>query len=256
MLPPRVLPTLIAIALLAAAHAADIGISPPRLDLTGPPGSTVSGTVTVITSATGEQQIAVDLGDWTMDVRGDMAFFEAASLAFGASEWIALDIEAFVLRDGGTREVRVDVTFPDDADGTHQAMVFFTVLPPASEAPGVGVITTTRVGLTVYATAEGTERNGAELVDLYQLDDRTLAVVLVNHGNTVMRLGGVLEIRDDGGEAVRRLEVPDVPVLRESERELTFVLPADLASGFYVALALIQDSRGGILAGELPFEVP
>ena len=135
-------------------------------------------------------------------------------------------------------------------------MVFFTVVPPEAQRDGVGVATTTRVGLTVYVTIAGTERAGSELVDMYQPDDRSLTTVIQNTGNTVMRLGGAVEIRDEAGDVVRRLDVPDVPVLRESERELTFTLPDDLPSGFYVALALIEDSRGGILAGELPFDVP
>ncbi len=242
--------------LLASANAADIGIAPPRLDLVGTAGATVTGTVTVITSAPRDQQIASALGDWTMDLQGEMAFFEAASLPYAASAWITLDRDEFVLAGGGAREVRVDVAIPDDAEGTFQAMVFFTVLPPPAETPGVGVLTTTRVGLTVYVTAAGTERSGAELLDLYQSGSRSLAAVILNTGNTVMRLGGVIEIRDEAGDVVRRLDVPDVPVLRESERELTFALPDDLESGFYVALALIEDSRGGVLAGELPFDVP
>ncbi|MDF1524136.1 MAG: hypothetical protein P1P87_15135, partial [Trueperaceae bacterium] len=138
----------------------------------------------------------------------------------------------------------------------HQAMVFFTVVPPPTDTPGVGVTTTTRVGLTVYVTVTGTERSGSELVDLYQPDDATLAAVVVNTGNTVMRLGGVIELRDEAGEVVQRLPVPDVPVLRESEREVRFALPNDLEPGFYVVLALIEDDRGGLLAGELTIEVP
>ena len=241
---------------LTAVLAADIGISPPRLNLVGTPGSSVTGTVMVITSARGDQQIAAEVGDWTMDLRGEMAFFASGSLLGGASNWTTLDVDEFVLTGGGTREVRVDVAVPDDADGTHQAMVFFTVLPRPTETAGVGVLTTTRIGLTVYVTVAGTERAGSELVDMYQGDDSSLTAVILNIGNTVMRLGGVVEIRDEAGDVVRRLDVPDVPVLRESERELTFALPDDLESGFYVALALIEDSRGGILAGELPFDVP
>jgi hypothetical protein len=102
----------------------------------------------------------------------------------------------------------------------------------------------------------GTERAGSELVDLYQADDRTITAVILNTGNTVMRLGGEIQLRDESGVVRHTLEVPNVPVLRESERELTFELPDEVEPGFYVALALIQDSRGGVLAGELPLEVP
>jgi hypothetical protein len=71
-----------------------------------------------------------------------------------------------------------------------------------------------------------------------------------------MRLAGAVELRDESGAVRYRLEVPDVPVLRESERAVTFDLPAEIEPGLYVALALIEDSRGGVLAGELLLEVP
>ena len=241
---------------IPAAFAADIGISPPRLDLVGAAGERITATVTVITSARTEQQVAAEIGDWTMDPRGEMAFLPAGSLDHSAAGWLELDTDAFVLVGDSSREVRLEVIIPLDAEGTHQAMAFFTVVPPPTEGSGVGVVTTTRVGLTVYVTVAGTERGGAELLDLYQSGADTLTAVIVNTGNTVMRLGGVVELRNEAGEVARRLEVPDVPVLRESERELSFTLPDDLPSGFYVALALIEDSRGGVLAGELPFDVP
>jgi hypothetical protein len=220
------------------------------------PGQTVTTTVTVLTTAATEQRVAAEISDWTLGAGGELTYLPPASLAASASSWLALEANEFVLAPNGTRDLRIEVTVPPDAEGTHHAMVFFTVVPPPTDAPGVGVTTTTRVGLTVYVTVTGTERPGSELVDLYQPDAATLAAVVVNTGNTVMRLGGVLELRDEAGDVVHRLPVPDVPVLRESEREVRFDLPEDLEPGFYVALALIEDDRGGLLAGELPIEVP
>jgi hypothetical protein len=246
------------LALLTISHAADIGLSPPRIELVGEHGETVVTTVNVLTTSSGDQQITGATSDWTMNVSGGATFLPAGSVPSGASGWIDLDADEFVLPPRGARAVRLAITIPDDraVAGTHHAMVFFTVVPPPTETRGVGVITTARVGLTVYVTVAGTERPGSELADLYQADDRTITAVILNTGNTVMRLGGEIQLRDEAGEVRYTLEVPDVPVLRESERELTFTLPDEVAPGFYVALALIQDSRGGVLAGELPLEVP
>lgn len=247
---------LFAVLLGGPAWAADIGITPPRLTLNAPAGGTATATFSVLTSAATEQQVAAALSDWLLDAAGDIAFLPPGALPYSAAGWLTLESDAFVLEPAGSREIRLEVTVPPDAEGTHQAMVFFTVVPPPSDTPGVGVTTTTRVGLTVYVTVTGTERSGAELVDLYQPDEATLAAVVVNTGNTVMRLGGVIEIRDEAGDVVHSLPVPDVPILRESEREVGFALPDDLEPGFYVVLALIEDDRGGLLAGELTIEVP
>ena len=244
--------------LLTISHAADIGLSPPRIELAGQPGETIVATVNVLTTSAGDQQVASAVSDWTVSVTGGATFLPAGSVLFGATSWIDLDADEFVLAPQGAREVRLAITIPDDPTvaGTYHAMVFFTVVPPPTDTRGVGVITTARVGLTVYVTIAGTERAGSELVDLYQADDRTITAVILNTGNTVMRLGGEIQLRDEAGEVRHVLEVPDVPVLRESERELTFTLPEEVEPGFYVALALIQDIRGGVLAGELPLEVP
>jgi hypothetical protein len=250
--------TLALLVLLGSTNvlAADIGISPPRHELVAAAGENVITTVTVLTTADGEQHVYGNLGDLNLDITGNAIYFAPGSTTHSAAAWITLDVNDFVLSPRQARDVRLSVAIPPDALGTHHAMVFFTVVPPPTEIRGVGVITTARVGLTVYVTVAGTERAGSELVDLYQADDRTITAVILNTGNTVMRLGGEIQLRDEAGEVRHTLEVPDVPVLRESERELTFDLPDDIEPGFYVALALIQDSRGGVLAGELPFEVP
>lgn len=249
---------LLVILLFAApsALAADLGLTPPRLALSAPPGEVAVATVTVLTTASTKQQIAAEVRDWAMNIDGELTYLPAGSTETSAASWLTLEADEFVLEAGGTREIRIEARIPEGAEGTHHAMVFFTVVPPPSDTPGVGVTTTTRIGLTVYVTVVGTERDGAELVDLFRPDDTTLAVVVVNTGNTVMRLGGAIEIRDDVGDVRRVIPVPDVPVLRDSEREVRVDLPEDLGPGFYVVLALIEDDRGGLLAGELPFEVP
>jgi hypothetical protein len=252
----RILGLLVALALTSVGWSADIGLSPSRMVLTLPAGSSNTVTATVLTTASYEQLVRVAVSDWHLSVTGSLGFLAANTTRHSASGWIRSEADELGLAPGDSREYRFEIVVPDDAEGTHHTMLFFSVEPPVTETGGVGVITTTRIGLTVYVTVAGTERAGSELVDLYQADDRTITAVILNTGNTVMRLGGEIQLRDEAGAVRHTLEVPDVPVLRESERELTFELPDDLEPGFYVALALIQDSRGGVLAGELPLEVP
>ena len=249
---------LIAFSLLCFVQAADIGLSPPRFDLSARLGETVTETVIVLSDAPEVQQIQVEMGDWLMGPAGDLIFLPPGSVEVSASNWVAPEATVFELGASASREFRVSVTVPEDANlnGTYHTMAFFTVIPPPTETSGVGVVTTTRIGLTVYVTVAGTEDNSSELVDLFQVDDRVVTAAVANVGNTVMRLGGLLELRDEQGATKYRIEVPDVPVLRDSEREVEMILPEEVAPGFYVVLALIEDSRGGLLVGELPIEVP
>lgn len=239
------------------AHAADIGLSPPRLEFTVEPGETITETVTLLTDSVDDQQLQVEVQDFTLDPTGEVSTLPAGSLDTSSAPWITPELTDFVLAGGDGREFRVSVTVPNDAslEGTYHAMVFFTVVPPPSETEGIGVVTTTRIGLTIYVTVASTENNTSELVDFFQDDDKTMTFAVANTGNTVMRLGGQIELRDEAGETKYVVEIPDVPVLRESERDVTLELPAEIKPGFYTALALIQDSRSGLLVGELPIEV-
>ena len=254
----RVLSHLILAAIFAAtfAQASDIGLSPPRLTLAGSPGQTITETVTLITNSSERLQVGTEISDWTLDVTGNVTFLPASSLEYSAANWISLESTDFFLEPNSSRDLRVSVTIPPNAEGgTYHDMVFFRVVPPESAMTGVGVVTTTRIGLTLYITVAGTERNSAEVVDFFQQDETSLTLAVANTGNTLMRLGGQIELRGEMGEVVHNVEVPNVPILRNSERELTLPLP-EVEAGFYVALALIQDSRGELLVAELPISVP
>lgn len=243
---------------LGAAGATDIGVSPPRLELVARPGETLTAGIAVLTQATTEQRVAVEIGDWELSPDGQVLLLPAGSVETSASSWLEPEASSVVVPPNSQRDYRIAVTVPADApvDGTYQAMVFFTVVPPDAERDGVGVVTTTRIGVAVYVTVAGTERPAAELVDLYRRDDASLTLVVANTGNTVLRLGGGIELRDEAGTVREVLQVPDVPVLRDSEREVTLRLPENLPDGFYVALALVEASHGELLVGELPLELP
>ncbi len=178
-----------------------------------------------------------------------------------SSSWITPEALDILIPPEESREFRFSVSVPDDPslEGTYHGAMFFRVVPPPTETSGIGVITTTRIGLIVYVTILSTEKNDSELVDFYideTAENQALKLIIANNGNTLMRLGGRIELRDQTGESQFEIEVLDLAILRESEREITLALPENMPSGFYVALAVIEDSRGGLLAGELPFTLP
>ncbi len=242
---------------ISFASAADIGLSPARLELSGEPGQTLTETVTILTDAVKEQQVQVEVSDFTLSPIGELSTLPAGSIEESAAPWIQPEVTDFTLAGAEGRDFNLSITIPDDPnlEGTYHAMVFFTVVPPPTDTSGIGVITTTQIGLTIYVTILGTEDNSSELVDFYQDEPETLSFAVANLGNTVARLSGKIELRDENGDAKYIIELPDTPILRGNEREVTVDLPEDIEPGFYVALALIEDSRSGLLVGELALEV-
>lgn len=249
---------LLALVLMSWVQASNIGISPSRIELKGRPGQTITETIIVLADTVNEQQIQVRVGDWTLKPDGELVILDPNVLAESASSWIEPEEDVFSLVGKTNKEFRISVTIPDDASlaGTYHSLVFFSVVPAATETPGVAVITTTEIGMAVYVTIVETEETSAELLDFYQADDRELSLAILNDGNSLMRLGGRIELRNEAGLTEHSLEIPALPVLRESERELTVAIPDEVKSGFYVALAFVEDSRGGLLVGELALEIP
>lgn len=240
------------------ASATDIGISPPRVSLSGEPGQTVTTTVNLVAGTGQAQQIEVSTSDWTLDGRGDLVLLPADSGDASATTWLTTEADAFQLDADSTRPFRLSVAIPDDPTlaGTYATLVFFRVVPDTPASAGVAVVTTTQIGFTLYVTIAGTETSGSELTDLYLSDDGALTLAVRNDGNTLMRLDGRVELRDESGSVRYTLPVDDVPVLRGSEREVRVGLPPEVAAGSYVALALVEDSRGGLLTGQALIDVP
>lgn len=259
---PRV-PALVASALallmlvpMSAAIAADIGLSPARMTLTVAPGGSASAESTVFSTSANPVPLTVSLGDWSEGSDGKLRFLPAGSSAYSATPWVTLSSSSLAVAPNGKSSVRVTVQVPDDPSlaGTYQTVVFFTTQPKVGTGKGAKFVTRQRLGLIVYVNIAGTSTKGSELSDMY-VQGKTLTVVLSNTGNSLMRAAGKVELRDASGKTVATLPVNDVPVMRESERDLALPLPANLGGGYYVALAVIDDSRGGSLVGQLPFQL-
>jgi hypothetical protein len=241
----------------AYAQSLAVAVSPGRLELTVAPGQTVSETIAVINSAPLERTVSVAMEDWVLGANGNAAFAPAGSTRFSASDWLIPEENVFSLAAESDRDFRFSVTVPNDPDlaGSYQTVVFFRVSNEASAQSQVNVAVAARVGVIVYIHVAGTEEVAVDLVDFYKADDTNLSFIAENSGNTSVRLGGIIELRDEAGEVKYSLEVPDIALLRASEREVSVALPEELEPGFYVALAFVKNSRGGMLVGELPLTI-
>jgi len=247
---------LTALTTMSAALAADIGLSPARLSLTAAPGATVSAEASVFSTSANPIAVTITMGDWTQSSDGKLTFLPVGSADHSATPWATPSATSLVVPPGGTSTVRISLQVPDDPSlaGTYQTVVFFETEGTPPKNSGTQFLTKQRLGLVVYVTIAGTGTSGSKLSDMY-LDGKDMMLVLDNTGNTLMRASGKVELRDRSGATVATLPVGDVPVMRGSERDLALALPTDLPAGYYVALALIDDSRGGSLVGQLPFQV-
>lgn len=212
-------------------------------------------TVSVFSSGADAAAISVSKSDFSLGLNGDLNVFTAGTLQYSAADWIRVDTDGFTLQAGKSQAVRVSVTVPENAHaaGTYNELVFFTINPGEPPKSSVGIVPTTRIGVVVYVTVSGTEQNSSRLADMYA-SGSVVHVIVDNLGNTLMRGVGTIDVRDSAGNTVKTVAVEDAPILRNGERDIAVQMP-DLAKGYYVLLLLLHDSRGGLLTGQLPYEV-
>lgn len=251
----RIATIVLLITMMSAAVAADIGVSPPRIDVTVPRGGEVTTTFNVIWSGSEPTQLQIAKSDWTLDASGAFQTLPIGESAHSASDWVTPAADSIALPAAGQAEMRVTIRVPDSQSlvGTYQTVVFAETPATPSTGSGTHVTMRQRVGVVMYVTVAGTETKGSKLVDLY-LDGGAVDAVVSNLGNTTMRYSGSLQVRDSNGQEVQTVPISEGVVLRDSERDVRIPLP-ELPSGFYVLLGLVKDGRGGLLTGQIPYEV-
>lgn len=243
-------------ALVSAAQAADIGLSPPRIAVVVPRGATLAETATVFSTGAA-QDLGVSARDWVQDDNGGLTFLPAGGDPYSATNWLTLSGDAVRVPASGSVDYRYVIHVPNDPklSGTYRTVVFFATQPAAGASSGTTLNTTQRIGQIVYVTIAGTEKPSISLSDFYR-DGSKLMLTVANGGNVVSRLGGQVQIRDSSGKTVDNLTIPDVPVQRSGVRKLSWNLPKDLGAGTYVALAIVKPDNAPVAAGQLQIQLP
>lgn len=242
--------------LIPAAYAAGLGTSPSRVEVSIPVGGTATETIIVSTDARTAEEVSAKILDWNLSPAGGLTMLPVGESPHSASAWLSLASDSITVPASSEVPVRVSVHVPHDSKlrGTYHSLVLFRSTATAPKAGAqVGVRVASAVGVVFYVTIAGTEQNGSKLTDMYS-DGSTVHAVVDNVGNTVMRYSGTLEVRDASGNTVNTVAIGDSAILRESERDIAVKMP-DLPKGYYVLLLLLKDSRGGLLTGQLPYEV-
>jgi len=225
----------------SAERPAGLDVSPSLLEVTIKPGDRLERTVTVTNPGEEPLAISIEAGDWTMDATGEVHFEGPGSHPRSCARWIAVSPSKLVLPPRGQSAVQLSFQSPPEFSGTHWAVVFFSLADRASAIEGRPVTVAPRVGLTVYATAAGTEKGNLRFTKTSaSASDRSvqLRALFENGGNTVERVRLTWQIRTANGRIVKTL-VASVVCLPGARREaMTETDP--LASGTYRVTAMAR----------------
>ena len=264
-------PVILAAALLlsAAPSVAQISVevSPLRVELVAGPGSTTTQGITVINAGKEPVRVRATLTDWELSKDGSPQFEGAVEGGpYSATSWVRVAPPEQVIEPGKDTTVRFSMTVPAGIQpGGYRTGVLFEFGPSTGDPVGRAreVMFKSRIATLIYVNI-GQPVMAAELTDLRLRSAGSQLLVVATVKNTsrrYVRTKGNLLVYDQSGKTVREVPVPDVPLLPESEREVTMVVVdpeknLTLSAGEYRVELRIDVGLPALLVGETTLRVP
>ena len=255
---------MLAVSATAAQAQVSVEVSPLRVELQAPPGSTSTQAITLTNMGAQAVRVRAALSDWYLSKDGSPQFEEPdPGRPFTASSWVRFAPPELVLEPHGTGTVRFTVAMPSTLDtGSYRTGILFdfTLVEPAASTSRRQVLFKSRIATLIYVNV-GQVPPAIELTDLRvrrSQDQTAVVATLKNTGRRSVRTKGTLVFYDSGGAVVRETPVPDVPVLPESEREVAVVAlggDAILPGGSYRVEMKIDVGLPALLIGETTLQV-
>lgn len=236
------------VVLFLSLPAWPLSVTPGRTEVRIIPGNKTETYLTVVNDAKEDMNVGLETKDW---------FILEANKAnhLTVDTWLTvLGAKEFVLKPGKSRKIPIAVSCPKNAQGELVGMVSFVYQthPPSMVTPVISV--------SVYLTAQGTEKTAGEIGDLVvrRLPQAVQAIATVkNTGNVHLRPSGVVLLVDDQGRQVDGLPIreggPAYPG-RDSPYG-TYDMTLKLKPGHYLAKATLT-SDGYSMVSERGFTVP
>jgi len=237
-----------------------------RVELTAGPGSTTTQAITVTNAGTEAVRVRAIATDWDLSRDGAPQFEGAVENGpYSATSWIRVAPPEQVIEPGKDATVRFSLSVPATLQpGGYRTGILFEFGSAAINSVGRGrqVMFKSRIATLIYVSV-GQPAMAAELTDLTvrTLGKQTQVVATVrNSGRRYVRTRGNLLLLDQSGKSVREFPVPDVPLLPESEREVSITVidpekPVTIEPGDYKVEVRMDVGLPALLVGETTLKV-
>lgn len=246
----------------AGGQQVSVQVTPLRIELRTAPGGTTTQIVSLTNQDRDPVRIHAAVADWYMSKDGTPQFTPVDPASpYTASPWLRINPVEVVAQPGVETTIRYTLNVPATVQpGGYRAAIMFEFLPPGTEPAAVskGVAFRSRIATIVYVTI-GTPTPAVELVDLQPRlqagQPAAVVATLKNLGRVHVRTKGQVIVYGQDGRVVRKLALPDVPVLPGTEREVVAALgdeaqPTPLPPGQYRLEVRIDVGLPEVLVGE------
>jgi P pilus assembly chaperone PapD len=232
-------------------------ISQIEFDLALPRGAVDTLTFSVLNNETDPLEIQISLADWDRDITGENRFYPPGTLPRSAAPWLSVSPLRFELEPNKQQEVRFSIKVPLDIAGTYWAAIMVEAAPKQTQPqpPGTTVIVRRRFAVKVLETPPGTGTKDGRitLIDVRGLNPPNYLVEFENRGTIhAPRVTGRIELRDERGTLLEKLDLESFPILPGAKRLLKVTSARKkgdlLPPGKYLVVAVL-DYGGETLAG-------
>jgi hypothetical protein len=228
------------------------------------PGGTTAQAVTLNNAGKDAVRIRARISDWELSRDGAPQFEGAVEGGpYSASSWIRIAPPEQVVDPGKDGIVRFSLTVPGDVQPAgYRTSILFEFSPAAAgpAARGRELTFRSRVATLIYVHI-GQPPANVELTDLSirpGKEQTQIIAVLKNAAKRSVRTKGTLAIVDAAGRTAVEAQIPDVPVLPESEREVAitaFEASKPLPAGEYRVEVKIDVGMPALIVGETTLKV-
>jgi hypothetical protein len=231
-------------------------ISNIEFDLALPRGASETLAFQVLNNEADPLEIQISLADWDRDINGENRFYPPGTLPRSATSWLTASPLRFDLAPNEQKEIRFSIKIPQEVIGTHWAALMVEAAPKQVQPhQGTTVIVRRRFGVKILETPPGTGTKDGRitLLDVRGLNPPNIFVGFENRGTVhTPEVKGRIEIRDERGAVIEKLDVESFPTLPGAKRQLKVTSArkkGDLfLPGRYLMLAIL-DYGGESLAG-------
>ncbi len=250
---------------------ASLYVSPLVMDFTTPKGEAETAIIEVENTSKDPITVKIYKKDFKMEPNGQEVELEPGILQRGCAEWLTISPMGLIdITPGEKILLKATLTVPREASGTYWSKVFVeqsSKPKPIKESQGgvnMAIFIRQRWEIRVHEFTPGIQEKSGDIVDMnvsLPIEESPLSLTLdfENFGDTLLRCQGNLEIRNEDGEKIVSLPLPDnspyFSVYPGVTRQFSKEIKTPLAKGEYIALAIIDYEEEDLIHGAYEFTI-
>lgn len=251
--------TLVALPSLLYSSGVSISVSPIRVEHLVKPAEKGTDMISVTNDGTDATRLKVTIEDWKLTREGNPTFMKMGSNPYSCADWIRINPVDFRIGPSQTREVRYTVTVPPEVqEGGYRAAIIFETVPdvtPGEKAKRV--LLKGRIVTIVYEVVgkPSVQGHATGLKAQPRKEGVDFMLTLQNTGKVHYRTKGTITVKDASDQKAFEVELPDAPVLPDSDREIRVSYDKSIPKGKYSALAVVDIGKKELIGAETTFTI-